>query len=144
MSFHDLPQDWTGRSLRDLRLAADVVDLFVRESERASGCISLLLTDADGRMIQPITVGEVPLGAPAEQRTAFFETFLGHLGGSLGGLVLALGRPSGLVPTDDERAWHESAIETAAREGVELVATYLATGDGVVLMPTLTERDLAG
>ena len=143
MTFHDLPPGWPARSLRDLRLAADVVDLVVRDADRAAGCITLLLCDDEGRMIEPVTVADVPMGAKGGERAAFFDAFLGHLGRSLGSVVVAIGRPSGRGPTDDERAWHESAVQAARAEAVELVATFLATGDGVVLMPTLTARDLA-
>ena len=143
MTFLDLPPGWPARSLRDLRLAADVVDLVVRDSDRASGCLALLLCDDDGRMIEPVTVADVPLGAAADERDAFFDAFLGHLGRSLGSVVFVVGRPGGLALTDDTRDWHESAVQAARGEGVELIATYLATGEGVVLLPTLTEQGLA-
>ena len=79
----------------------------------------------------------------AAERAAFFDAFLGHLGRSLGSVVFVVGRPGGLALTDDTRDWHESAVQAARREGVELIATYLATGEGVVLLPTLTEQGLA-
>ena len=144
MSFHDLPKGWPSRSLEDPVLAADVVDLVVRDSERAVGSLSLLLCDDTGRMIQPVTIEDVPHGCTEEERERVFDAFVGHLGGALGGLVLALGRPRGRVPEDPERAWHETAIRACDAGGVRLLGCYLATEDGVVAMPRWTEPRLAG
>lgn len=143
MTFTDLPSGWPARSLADRVLAADVVDLVVRDEDRATRCMTLLLCDDDGRMIQPVTVGDVPPESTDDERRAFFDAFLDHLGHALGGVVVAMGRPRGHWPTDDERAWHESAIAACRATGVALLGTYLATADGVTEMPLWVE-DLAG
>lgn len=145
MTFHDLPPGWPTRSLDDPVLAADVVDLVVRESDRADRCIALLLCDDDGRMIQPVTVGEMPSPSTEEERKQLFDAFLGHLGGAFAGLVLAVGAPSGRAPDDDARAWHETGMARCRDAGVRLIATYLATHDAVTLMPSWVQQDrLAG
>lgn len=133
MSFEDLPQGWHTRPLTDTTLAADVVDLVVRDSEREQGCISLLLCDATGRMVQPVTITETDLhpGAP----DAVFDTIVGGLAGSIGGFVAAIGRPRGLAPDDRARARHEEALAASRRHDVPLLGTYLATPQGVSELP---------
>lgn len=143
MTYHDLPPAWPALSLRDPRLAADVVDLVVRDDERDGCCLSLLLCDADGRMIQPVTVDGIDPTSDEADRRALFEAFFGHLGSSLAAVVVAIGRPRGSAPDDDTRAWHESALRTTRESGVELLATCLATRDGVTVLPTWQERALA-
>lgn len=143
MTFTDLPSDWPSRSLADRALAPDVVDLVVRDGDRAAGSMTLLLCDDDGRMIQPVTVGDVPDSCSEEERRAFFDAFLDHLGHALGGVVVAIGRPSGRWPSDSDRDWHESAITACRATGVQLLGTYLATADGVTELPCWVE-DLAG
>lgn len=143
MTFSDLPPGWPALSLRDERLAADVVDLVVRDDEREGRCISLLLCDADGRMIQPVTVDGVDPTTDEGERRALFDAFFGHLGASLAAVVVAVGRPRGSVPDDEVRAWHESALRAAREGGVELLGTYLATRGGVSLLPLWDERALA-
>lgn len=143
MTFHDLPSDWPTRTLDDTWLAADVVDLVVREADRRDDTVTLLLCDADGRMIQPVGVDGVPRSATPQERRSLFDAFLGHLGGTLGGIVVALGREQGRTPDDAEREWHESAITACEDEGVRLLGCYLATRDAVTLMPRWDERELA-
>lgn len=134
MTFHDLPKNWYSRPLTDPRLAVDVVDLVVRDADRDGGCISLLLCDTAGRMIQPVTITEVEDQAVGE-RGELFDLVLGHLAGDLGGLVVALGRPQGPDPDDEARAWHEAAIAACREHDVPLLGTYLATATCVVEMP---------
>ncbi|GAA3618184.1 hypothetical protein GCM10022199_23300 [Marihabitans asiaticum] len=144
MTFIDLPRDWPSRSLTDLRLAADVVDLVVREGDRWTGSVSLLLCSDDGRMIQPVTVSDVPQSSTEEDRRAFFDAFLDHLGRALGSVVLALGRP-GEQPCAEDLAWHGSALTACRAAGVELIATFAAAPEEVRLVGTgQVPLDLAG
>lgn len=59
MSFEDLPEDWSDRSLDDPVLAADVIDLFVHDRDRAGGCMAVLLCDGDNRLLTPLVIAEV-------------------------------------------------------------------------------------
>jgi hypothetical protein len=59
MSFEDLPEDWSDRSLDDPVLAADVIDLFVPDRDRAGGCVAMLLCDDDNRLLTPLVIAEV-------------------------------------------------------------------------------------
>lgn len=134
MTFDDLPKNWYSRPLTDPTLAVDVVDLVVREADRADGCVSLLLCDADGRMIQPVTITEIEEHEVGE-RGQLFDLVLAHLASDLGGLVVAIGRPRGPDPDDEARAWHEAAIASCREHRVPLLGTYLATATCVVEMP---------
>lgn len=134
MTFQDLPKGWHSRPLTDTELAADVVDLVVRESDRASGCISLLLCDRTHRMLQPVTITDLDRDAPDERRE-LFDLLVGEFAGRLGGVVVAVGRPRGAVPDDEARAWHEAAIAACREYDVPLLGTYLATTHGVAEMP---------
>jgi hypothetical protein len=60
MTFEDLPNDWSDRPLTDPALLSDVLDLVVFEKDRAAGAVSFLLCDDEGRLVQPVTIGELP------------------------------------------------------------------------------------
>lgn len=143
MTFNDLPADWPTRPLTDTTLAADVVDLVVRDGDRATGCLSILLCDDDLRMVQPISIGDLDEAGPApgEYRRPF-DLIVGGVGDRLGGVVVAIGRPEGTVPDDEARAWHEAAIAACRDHDVPLIGTYLATADAVVEMPRWDQQEL--
>lgn len=138
MTFQDLPKGWHSRPLSDTTIAADVVDLVVRESDRASGCISLLLCDHTHRMLQPVTVTDLDREGPDERRR-LFDLLVGEFADRLGGVVVAVGRPRGAVPDDEARAWHEAAIASCSAHDVPLLGTYLATAHGIAQMPRWDE-----
>lgn len=138
MTFQDLPKGWHALPLSDTTIAADVVDLVVRESDRASGCISLLLCDRTHRMLQPVTITDLDREGPGERRR-LFDLLVGEFADRLGGVVVAVGRPRGAVPDDEARAWHEAAIASCADHDVPLLGTYLATAHGIAEMPRWDE-----
>lgn len=146
MSFHELPDDWPSRSLTDTTIARDVVDLVVRESDRESGCICVLLCDAGARMVQPLTIGDVGDLPGRREVEGVFDLLLGQLGDHLAAaaVVVALGRPHGHAPDDRARDWHEAAIAASTRHGVRLVGTYLATDRGVMEMPRWDQLPAVG
>jgi hypothetical protein len=144
MTFEDLPHDWPTRPLTDPRIAADVVDLVVRESDRATGCLTILLCDDTRRMIQPISITDLDLVGPAPGEYGRpFDLVVGEFAERLGGVVVAIGRPHGSSPDDEARAWHEAAIAGCREHGVPLLGTYLATADAVVEMPRWDQLSLA-
>lgn len=145
MTYEQLPPDWPTRPLTDPDLAADVVDLVVRESDRATGCLSILLCDDTHRMIQPISITDLALAAPdrGEYRRPF-DLIVGQFAERLGGVVVAIGRPGGHEPDDEARAWHEAAIAGCRKHGVPLLGTYLATVHAVVEMPRWDGLAVAG
>ena len=144
MSFNDLPHDWPARSLTDSTIARDVVDLVVRDTDRESGCICVLLCDAGARMVQPVTIDDVGDLPSRREVEGFFDMLLEQLGDQLATIVVALGRPHGHAPDDQARSWHEAAIAACRRHGVRLVATYLATDRGVMEMPRWEQLPAVG
>lgn len=143
MTYEDLPHDWPTRPLTDPRLTADVIDLVVRESDRATGCLSILLCDDTLRMIQPISITDLDIVGPEPgeyQRP--FDLVVGQFAERLGGVVVAIGRPLGHAPDDEARAWHEAAIAGCRDHGVPLIGTYLATAHAVTEMPTWDQLSL--
>lgn len=138
MTFDNLPSDWPTRSLTDTTIARDVVDLVVRDADRDSGCISLLLCGEGERLLQPVTVADLD-DEPHLRHRELFDTFLGSFGDMLSGIVVAVGRPSGIEPDDEAREWHEAAIAACRAHDVPLLGTYLATRQGVVEMPRWEE-----
>ncbi|NYF97056.1 hypothetical protein [Janibacter cremeus] len=143
MTFDNLPSDWPTRPLTDTDIAPDVVDLVVRESDRETGCLSILLCGDGDRLLQPVAITDLD-GEPYLRRREVFDTFLGGLGDVLSGIVVAVGRPRGLQPDDEARAWHEAAIASCREHDVPLLGTYLATIHGVVEMPRWEQLRTAG
>lgn len=143
MSYDDLPADWPQRPLTDPTLTADVVDLVVREADRAQGCLSILLCSREHRLVQPVTINDIEGVTPHERRRPF-DIFLSGFGDRLGGIVVAVGRPRGYTPDDVARGWHEAAIAACREHRVPLLGTYLASVHGVVEMPAWPGLAIAG
>ncbi|WP_370892416.1 hypothetical protein [Janibacter sp. GXQ6167] len=135
MSFHDLPSDWPTRALSDTAVAADVVDLVMRESDRINHAVCAIFCRPDLTMLQPMAGAGFFRDTPPHACRSFFDLALGELGLPVGAVVLGLGRPHGTVPTDAERTWHQGAIEFCRDQGVPLLAAYLVTCDGVTELP---------
>ena len=95
MSFDDLPSDWPTRPLTDPTIARDVVDLVVREADRAQGCLSILLCSREHRLVQPVTINDVE-GVPPHERRRPFDVFLSGFADRLGGIVVAVQRTLGV------------------------------------------------
>ncbi len=143
MTYDDLPADWPQRPLIDPTLTADVVDLVVRETDRAEGCLGILLCNHEHRLVQPLTINDID-DVPAHERRRPFDLFMSGFGDRLGGIVVAVGRPRGYVPDDVARGWHEAAIAASREHDVPLLGTYLATVHAVIEMPRWTGLAAAG
>lgn len=143
MTYDDLPADWPQRPLTDPTLTADVVDLVVRETDRAEGCLGILLCNHEHRLVQPLTINDID-DVPAHERRRPFDLFMSGCGDRLGGIVVAVGRPRGYVPDDVARGWHEAAIVASREHDVPLLGTYLATVHAVIEMPRWTGLAAAG
>lgn len=151
MSFDNLPTDWPQRPLTDPQIGADVVDLVVRDIDRATGALAFLLCHEDGSLAQPVVVGGhaddnriaddgwdtfVPdqddLVAAVRQMTAVIADLP-----DTPAFVLAIARPHGPVQ-DADRRLHQLALEQARKRGLILLGTYLATHAGVTHLPVAT------
>lgn len=128
MTFEDLPADWPTRPLTDSRLAADVVDLFVRDDDRVAGSVAALLCDEEHRLLQPVVVamdGEPVQLADKHLLVQRFTQMIDHgLGASV---VFAVARARGACVTDGDREWHEAAIRGCREAGVPLLGLYVVT-----------------
>jgi hypothetical protein len=133
MSFDDLPQDWPTRSLADPVLAADVLDLVVNDRDRMQGGLSFLLCRGDGRLSQPVFVGQIPHQA-ARRETVGSTVLTAVTLPGVGGLVVGIVKPWGGVD-DDDRALHEHILAMCRRAQLPLLGTYVVTGTGIDRLP---------
>jgi hypothetical protein len=135
MSHHDLLQNIRELSVQDPVVAADIIDLCCFSSARTAGSLTVLICDSGGRLIQPVRIDDVPRRCPpAAASRALFAPLLQFADELNGGLVVAVGRPGGLID-DDDRRWHQIAIEECRRAGVRLFGMFVATPDRVVRLP---------
>jgi len=143
MSFDDLPDNWSDLALDTPGLGADVADLVVGLADRESGCIGLLLTDAEHRLVQPMVLGGVPDDAGPGSVSGRLDDVLRlvrELGGALG---FVRGRPGSVLLTDGDRRWHEAVLAACHRQGVPLFGAWLATPAVVRPFPAaLSETDV--
>ncbi len=137
MAFHDLPSDWATRPLTDETVLTDVVDLVVADRNRVVGAVYALLCGPTDRLLQPCAVTDT-LGGPAGPRE-LLDAFLREVANSMDrpGIVLAIARGGRPVTTDDDRRWHETAVELRRTHGVRLLAVVVATTRGVWRLPAL-------
>lgn len=134
MSFDDLPHNLRDLPLTDPALQADLVDLVVSMEDRHTGVIALVLCDREDRPLLPIVIGGD--ADPSQAALAqLFELVLPMVGDDGGSVLVARGRSRSLVPTDTDRAWHQSAIDACARHGARLLGFFLATPAGVDTLP---------
>lgn len=136
MTFHDLPSG----SARDLDLsdhthAADVIDLITMEADRHLGCMTAMLCDERNRGVQPVSFNELVPGSAPEAMVRLMDLVLPLLREVDGSILMARGRPGPTLPTDEDRAWHQLAIERCRAEGVRLLGFHVATPDGVERLP---------
>lgn len=135
MTFEDLPPRASKIPLTDRRVAADVIDLIIGDTDRATGCVGLMICDDEHRGIQPIVLHDVPDDADATGLAQLLGLLLPLVSERRGSVLIGRGRRRGTMPNDIDRAWHQTAIDLCGRAGVPLLGFYLATGDGVFRLP---------
>jgi hypothetical protein len=134
MSHRDLPRNIRELSVTDPADAADLVDLCCFESARDAGSLTVLICDSGGHLVQPVCIDDVPRRCPPAACQALFAPLLQIAGEVNGGLVVALGKAGGLID-DDDRRWHQIAINECRGAGVRLFGMFVATPDRVVRLP---------
>ena len=136
MSFEDLPRDWATRPITDTAIFADVIDLVVTSRDRLDGAIYVLLCGPTGRLVQPCAVTNREL-APIQDRREVIDPFARVLAGSVdgGGIVLAVARTGRADTTDDDREWHQAALDVCREHGIRLLAAAVATPRAVWRLP---------
>ncbi len=128
-------------SLHDPDVANDVLDAFLDPDDRIGGGLAFLFCDDDGRLLQPMLVSDVPERATDRQRwtamrwaTGLCEMAGDEHNGPLS-LIVAIVRETGPV-RDDDRAWHQVALDACAEVGVPLIAVHVVTLEGALVLPT--------
>lgn len=128
MTFEDLPQDWDDNPITHDMLP-DVVDLFVKSSDRFEGCLTLLLLTEDHRLMQPVAIEHFDPAQNPDEAEAFL-TSMCELACDFGGTyVVARGRTGPAVATPDDHAWFEPVTRSL---GNHLLAAFVATERDVV------------
>jgi hypothetical protein len=132
MTFQDLPADWPSMPLTDPRITDDVLDLMVSGRDRDQGAIILLLCDPADRLIQPCAVGELDDSQEAWTHREIIEPFAQALENlePEGSILVAIARSHGLAISDDDRAWHQAAIDGCRASGVRLLGVHVVTHSG--------------
>ena len=131
MTFYDLPPDWPRRPLTEPRLVADVLDLVVTGTSRAEGALYVLLCRPDDRLAQPCAVTGVDAERVDRTHREILQPFAALMrdtdpGGSM---LVAIARPGPLVVDDDDRAWHQAAIDVCV-DGPRLLGVHVVTEAG--------------
>ena len=131
MSFHDLPDDLPTRSITEPGLVADVLDLLVSDADRQHGTLVLALCDSGGRLVQPISIGEMGDSIRTGDDEGLLRTFLEGVGAlpPVASVLVAVARPGGLSITSGDRAWLASA-ERACDGVIRLLGVHVVTPDG--------------
>ena len=135
MSYHDLPPDARSIPLTDNVIQADVIDLILDIDQRRGGALALMLCDDADRGIQPVVLTDLPVEASADELRSLLDLLLPMIGEDDGAVLVGRGRRRGLMPTDNDRAWHQETIAACTRHGVRLLGFYLASPDGVEHLP---------
>jgi hypothetical protein len=132
MTFQDLPADWPSMALTDPRITDDVLDLMVSGHDRDRGAIILLLCDPADRLVQPFAVGQLDDPQEAWTHREIIEPFAEALTKiePEGSILVAIARGRGLAITDDDRAWHQAAIDACRDSGVRLLGVHVVTHSG--------------
>jgi hypothetical protein len=128
MTFEDLPADWPDRPLDDPRLVTDVLDLCVSMADRAAGAIIFLLCDPEGRLVQPVAIGELPPRFTVAECEQAIEVMVEAMDGH-GSLHVAIARRDGLTITEDDRVWAAAAGRVTGGR-VRLLGVHVVTMGG--------------
>jgi hypothetical protein len=133
MTFEDLPADWPDRPLDDPLLVTDVLDLCVSMADRAAGAIVFLLCDPEGRLAQPVAIGELPPRFTVAECEHAIEVMVQAMDGH-GSLHVAIARRDGLTITEDDRVWAAAASRVTG-DRVQLLGVHVVTMTGSRTVP---------
>ncbi|NLE99095.1 MAG: hypothetical protein GX596_14075 [Propionibacterium sp.] len=131
MSFEDLPEKWDHLPLTDPRLAADVVDLFLSNSDRLEDSLLILMLDDAHRLLQPAVMGGVPWRCTTLERQRTLES-LADL--PVPAMLLAFSSPYPL-PADVLWRWRRDVARLCADGGPEVTEVFAVTPSSVVRCP---------
>lgn len=132
MTAQQLPPDWARRPITDPEVFEAVIDLVSSPAHRADGAVHLLITHPDGRMLQPITVDDVPPGSPSVEGCARWGALLQELADHAARSLVVVRSGPRRGPDDD--AFFTVLAGAAANAGLDLLGGAVATPDGVVVL----------
>lgn len=135
MTYQDLPSGIKDIPLTDAALQGDIIDLIIGDAARVGGCLGLMVCDADDRGLQPVVLTDIPNATDDSALRQLLDLLLPMVGQGRGSVLIGRGRPRGLAPTDEDRSWHQCAIDSCTRHGVRLLGFYLVTGEGIAALP---------
>ena len=110
-----------------------MLDLVVFEKDRAAGAVSFLLCDDETRLVQPVTIGELPATMTQAERVHFVSVMVERMG-HCGATVVALARDDRLSVTAEDQAWL-CAAQQACRGDVRLLGVHVVTMTGSRVVP---------
>jgi hypothetical protein len=130
----DLPADWAQRPITDPDVFEGVIDLVSAPAHRAHGAVHLLITHPDGRMLQPVTVDEVPPRSPGPAAATTWQVLLQELADhGARCLVIVLSRPKPARRGPDDDADLTLLTRAAAQAGLAILGVAVATPEGIVV-----------
>jgi hypothetical protein len=135
MTYHDLPDDIRSHSLGEGTIRADVVDLILGIEDRRAGALAIMVCDEADRGVQPLVLGDLPADEGSAPLLEVLDLLLPMIGKEHGAVLLARGRRTSTAPTDDDRAWHQAALDACSRHRVRLLGFFVATPSGVEELP---------
>lgn len=131
MSFENLPDNWTDLPMDTPGLAADAVDLLLKESARDRDALLIIRCDEQSRAFPvAVVVTGVPWRCTAAERRRLLTQCAPR---GWPGMVLAVSASHG-VPANVTDRWRRSAVRALADQGVKLVAFCSASSFGVELV----------
>lgn len=136
MTFNDLPEDLQSHPLSDGPIRGDVIDLILGIEDRRAGALAIMVCDDLDRGVQPLVLSDLPHDQGTDPLREVLELLLPTVGKEHGAVLIARGRRRGTLPTDDDRAWHQTAIDACSQHSVRLLGFYLATPDGISELPS--------
>lgn len=142
MTFQDLPADWPTMPLTDPRITDDVLDLLVSGRDRDKGAIIVLMCDPADRLIQPCAVSDVDGDRAGLTQFEIIDPIAGALREiePEGSILVAIARGRGLAITDDDRDWHQAAIDACHDSGVRLLGVHVVAHSGSARLPDYASR----
>ena len=131
MNFEKLPKNWDEDPVDRPDRIADLLDLFVTERDRDSGALLILICDAQGYLIAPCIVEEMPQDLTDEECRHALSGFISAARDNdvAGAVLIAVGRADGLSLTDTDRRWRAAAEELCGDE-IRVLGVHLITRHG--------------
>jgi|SoimicmetaTmtLPC_FD_contig_31_9801654_length_1039_multi_2_in_0_out_0_2 hypothetical protein len=136
MSYHDLPDDIRSHPLSEGPIRGDVIDLILGIEDRSTGALGIMVCDELDCGIQPLVLAELPDDEGADPLVDVLDMLLPTVAHEHGSVLIGRGRPDSSVPTDDDRAWHQAALDACARHRVRLLGFFIATPGGLEELPS--------